>query len=54
MAPAADIERAELPTLERLGLSAPPEVDPVVVAQTWFETHQEKPPALIGASDGKG
>ena len=38
MASAADIECAALPTLERLGLSAPPEVDPVVVAQTWFET----------------
>jgi Pyridine nucleotide-disulphide oxidoreductase len=38
MASTADIERAELPTLERLGLSAPPEVDPAVVAQTWLET----------------
>jgi hypothetical protein len=37
MASTADIERVELPTLERLGLSAPPEVDPVVVAQTWLE-----------------
>jgi hypothetical protein len=32
MAPVSDIERAELPTLERLGLSAPPEVCPAVVA----------------------
>ena len=38
MAPASDIERTELPSLERLGLSAPPEVCPAVVAQTWFET----------------
>jgi hypothetical protein len=38
MASTADIERAELPTLERLGLSASPEVDPAVVAQTWFKT----------------
>jgi Pyridine nucleotide-disulphide oxidoreductase len=38
MTSAADIERAELPTLERLGLSAPPEVDPAVIAQTWFKT----------------
>jgi len=37
MGSAADIQRAELPSLERLGLSAPPEVDPTVVAQKWFE-----------------
>ena len=37
MGPAADIEHAELPTLERLGLSALPEVDPAVVAQPWFQ-----------------
>ena len=33
-----DIQRAALPTLESLGVSASPEVDPVVVAQRWFET----------------
>jgi len=37
MGPAADIEHAKLPTLERLGLSELPEVDPAVVAQTWFQ-----------------
>ena len=38
MSSTANIERAKLPTLERSGLSAPPEVDPAVVAQTWFKT----------------
>jgi hypothetical protein len=38
MASIADIERAELPTFERLGLSAPPDVDAAVVAQAWFQT----------------
>ncbi|KAH9979203.1 hypothetical protein BJV74DRAFT_858549 [Russula compacta] len=38
MSSATDIQRAALPTLESLGVSAPPEVDPAVVAQTWFET----------------
>ncbi|KAI0294206.1 hypothetical protein BC826DRAFT_1012963 [Russula brevipes] len=38
MSSATDIERAALPTLERLGVSAPPEVDAAVVAQTWFAT----------------
>jgi hypothetical protein len=38
MGPAVNIEHAELPTLQRLGLSALPEVDPAVVAQTWFQT----------------
>jgi hypothetical protein len=37
MGPATDIQHAELPTLEKLGLSAPPEVDPTSVAQKWFE-----------------
>jgi hypothetical protein len=37
MSSVTDIERAALPTLERLGMSAPPEVDAAVVAQTWFE-----------------
>ena len=34
----ADIKRAELPTLEKLGVSTAPDVDPAVVAQTWFDT----------------
>jgi hypothetical protein len=38
MGPPADIEHAELPTLERLGLSALLEVDPAAVAQNWFQT----------------
>ena len=41
MGPVADIHRAELPTLERLGLSAPPEVDPAAVAQKWFESFSD-------------
>ena len=41
MDPVADIEHAELPTLKRLGLSALPDVDPAVVAQTWFQTFAE-------------
>jgi hypothetical protein len=38
MSSATDIDRAALPTLERLGVSAPPEVDAAAVAQTWFAT----------------
>jgi Pyridine nucleotide-disulphide oxidoreductase len=38
MSSTTDINVAALPTLERLGLSAPPDVDVVAVAQTWFET----------------
>ena len=33
-----DIQSAALPTLEKLGVSLPPDVDAVAVARTWFET----------------
>ena len=33
-----DIQSAALPTLERLGVSVPPDVNATVVAQTWFKT----------------
>ena len=38
MTSAIDIKSAALPTLERLGVSVLPEVDPAAVAQTWFGT----------------
>ena len=38
MTSAIDIKSAALPTLDRLGVSVLPEVDPAAVAQTWFET----------------
>jgi phosphoglycerate dehydrogenase-like enzyme len=38
MTSVAAINFAALPTLERLGVSAPPDVDAVVVVQTWFKT----------------
>ena len=33
-----DIQSAALPTLDRLGVSVPPDIDAAAVAQTWFET----------------
>ncbi|KAH8999821.1 FAD/NAD-P-binding domain-containing protein [Lactarius hatsudake] len=36
MSSAVDINNAALPTLERLGVSAPKDVDAAVVAQAWF------------------
>jgi hypothetical protein len=38
MSSTTDINHAALPTLQRLGVSAPSEVDAVMVAQTWFKT----------------
>jgi len=38
MSSTTDIIHAALPTLQNLGVSAPTEVDPAVVAQTWFKT----------------
>lgn len=38
MTSAIDIKSAALPTLERLGVSVLPEVDPAAVAQAWFGT----------------
>jgi hypothetical protein len=38
MTPAVDIKSAALPTLDRLGVSVLPEVDPAAVAKTWFGT----------------
>ena len=38
MTPAIDIKSAALPTLDKLGVSVPPDVDPVAVAQAWFGT----------------
>ena len=37
MTSTTDIRSASLPTLERLGVSVPPDVDAGGVAQTWFE-----------------
>ena len=38
MTSTTDIQSASLPTLEKLGVSVPPNVDAAGVAQTWFET----------------
>ncbi len=38
MTSATDIKSAALPTLERLGVSIVPDVDPAAVAQAWFGT----------------
>ncbi|KAH9021057.1 FAD/NAD-P-binding domain-containing protein [Lactarius pseudohatsudake] len=47
---AVDINNAALPTLERLGVSAPHDVDAAVVAQAWFDTFSDR--VQMGDVDG--